>query len=108
MDQNPHNRRSPARSVAGEDEGSPHEDSLPACLSCRRRKSRCSRERPSCAQCFKIGTYFESCFSLSSVRYLLMNATIGAECQYVVKQKPGIKAGAVDNLNRRLGRAIFF
>ncbi|KAK6444919.1 hypothetical protein FP744_10001167 [Trichoderma asperellum] len=102
MDQNPHNRRSPARSVAGEDEGSPHEDSLPACLSCRRRKSRCSRERPSCAQCFKIGTYFESCFSLSSVRYLLMNATIGAECQYVVKQKPGIKAGAVDNLNRRL------
>ncbi|KAL9476126.1 hypothetical protein ACSS6W_005967 [Trichoderma asperelloides] len=80
MDQNPHNRRSPARSVAGEDEGSPHEDSLPACLSCRRRKSRCSRERPSCAQCFKIG----------------------AECQYVVKQKPGIKAGAVDNLNRRL------
>lgn len=80
MDQIPHNRTSPARSVAGDDEGSPHEDSLPACLSCRRRKSRCSRERPRCAQCFKIGV----------------------ECEYVVKQKPGIKAGAVDNLNRRL------
>lgn len=55
MDQIPHNRTSPARSVVGDDEGSPHEDSLPACLSCRRRKSRCSRERPRCAQCFKIG-----------------------------------------------------
>ncbi|PKK51385.1 hypothetical protein CI102_3871 [Trichoderma harzianum] len=72
--------RSPARSAGGEDEGSPHPDELPACLSCRRRKSRCSRERPSCAQCLKIG----------------------AECQYVVKQKPGIKAGAVDSLSRRL------
>lgn len=37
-----------------------------------------------------------------------MNGSIGAECQYIVKQKPGIKAGAVDNLNRRLGRAIFY
>ncbi|KAL7931468.1 hypothetical protein V8C35DRAFT_309595 [Trichoderma chlorosporum] len=80
MDQNPRNARSPARSAGGEDEGSPHPDELPACLSCRRRKSRCSRERPSCAQCVKIG----------------------AECQYVVKQKPGIKAGAVDSLSRRL------
>ncbi|KOS18591.1 putative transcriptional regulatory protein [Escovopsis weberi] len=68
-------RRSP-----GDNEGSPPPDDLPACLSCRRRKSRCSRERPSCAQCTKIG----------------------AECQYVVKQKPGIKAGAVDSLGRRL------
>lgn len=55
MDQVPRNMRSPARSAGGEDEGSPHPDELPACLSCRRRKSRCSRERPSCAQCLKIG-----------------------------------------------------
>ncbi|KAM0257241.1 hypothetical protein ACHAQJ_004479 [Trichoderma viride] len=46
MDQIPRNRRSPARSAVGEDEG--------------------------------------------------------VECQYVVKQKPGIKAGAVDSLSRRL------
>lgn len=37
-----------------------------------------------------------------------MNGTIGVECQYVVKQKPGIKAGAVDNLNRRLGKTFCF
>jgi hypothetical protein len=37
-----------------------------------------------------------------------MNRITGVECQYVVKQKPGIKAGAVDNLNRRLGKAFYF
>jgi hypothetical protein len=43
---------------------------------------------------------------LSPVRHLLINGTKGVECQYVVKQKPGIKAGAVDNLNRRLGKTL--
>ncbi|CAK7202349.1 hypothetical protein SEUCBS139899_005072 [Sporothrix eucalyptigena] len=63
-----------------DDDGSPPPDDLPACLSCRKRKSRCSRETPSCAQCLRLG----------------------CECLYVSKQKPGLKAGVVDTLSRRL------
>ncbi|KAL1909017.1 hypothetical protein Sste5344_005148 [Sporothrix stenoceras] len=63
-----------------DDDGSPPPDDLPACLSCRKRKSRCSRETPSCAQCIRLG----------------------CECLYVSKQKPGLKAGVVDTLSRRL------
>ncbi|KIH90842.1 hypothetical protein SPBR_00087 [Sporothrix brasiliensis 5110] len=62
------------------DDDSPPPDDLPACLSCRKRKSRCSRETPSCAQCIRLG----------------------CECLYVSKQKPGLKAGVVDTLSRRL------
>ncbi|KAL5332483.1 fungal-specific transcription factor domain-containing protein [Aspergillus crustosus] len=52
-----------------------------ACNSCRRRKLRCSRELPSCQHCRK---------SVS-------------ECYYETKRaKPGMKAGALDNIHRRL------
>ncbi|KAL4940091.1 hypothetical protein BDV06DRAFT_230614 [Aspergillus oleicola] len=52
-----------------------------ACNSCRRRKLRCSRELPACQHCRK---------SLS-------------ECYYEAKRaKPGMKAGALDNIHRRL------
>ncbi|KAL4967005.1 Zn(II)2Cys6 transcription factor [Aspergillus stella-maris] len=52
-----------------------------ACNSCRRRKLRCSRELPACQQCRK---------TLS-------------ECYYETKRaKPGMKAGALDNIHRRL------
>ncbi|KAB5576333.1 hypothetical protein GE09DRAFT_620751 [Coniochaeta sp. 2T2.1] len=67
-------------SARGEDEDGVPLDDLPACVSCRRRKSKCSRERPSCSQCIRLR----------------------AECIYVTKQKPGLKAGAIDNLSSRL------
>ncbi|KAL4924102.1 Zn(II)2Cys6 transcription factor [Aspergillus undulatus] len=52
-----------------------------ACNSCRRRKLRCSRELPACQHCRK---------TLS-------------ECYYETKRaKPGMKAGALDNIHRRL------
>ncbi|KAH7002435.1 fungal-specific transcription factor domain-containing protein [Ilyonectria destructans] len=52
-----------------------------ACNSCRRRKLRCSREAPSCQHCRKTGS----------------------ECVYEAKRaKPGMKAGAIENLHRRL------
>ncbi|KAL4905641.1 hypothetical protein BDW74DRAFT_178009 [Aspergillus multicolor] len=52
-----------------------------ACNSCRRRKLRCSRELPSCQHCRKTAS----------------------ECQYETKRaKPGMKAGALDNIHRRL------
>jgi len=54
-----------------------------ACNCCRRRKLRCSREVPTCQQCRKTGS----------------------ECVYESKRaKPGMKAGAIDNLHRRLGK----
>ncbi|KAJ3528397.1 hypothetical protein NM208_g10217 [Fusarium decemcellulare] len=52
-----------------------------ACNTCRKRKLRCSREVPSCEQCRKTGY----------------------DCVYETKRaKPGMKAGAIDNLHRRL------
>ncbi|KAH8425145.1 Zn(II)2Cys6 transcription factor [Aspergillus melleus] len=52
-----------------------------ACNPCRRRKLRCSRELPTCQHCRK-SAY---------------------ECLYEAKRaKPGMKAGALDNLHRRL------
>ncbi|KAF4844046.1 putative transcriptional regulatory protein [Colletotrichum siamense] len=52
-----------------------------ACNCCRRRKLRCSREVPNCQQCRKTGS----------------------ECVYESKRsKPGMKAGAIENLHRRL------
>ncbi|PGH17460.1 hypothetical protein AJ79_01060 [Helicocarpus griseus UAMH5409] len=52
-----------------------------ACSSCRRRKLKCSRELPSCAHCLRLNT----------------------TCHYDHKKnKPGIKAGAVENLSRRV------
>lgn len=56
------------------------DDDVPACQSCRRKKARCSRQQP-CSQC---------------VRF---NAT----CIYDDKKlKPGLRAGAVDSLSRRI------
>ncbi|KAK1145245.1 hypothetical protein N8T08_004398 [Aspergillus melleus] len=52
-----------------------------ACNPCRRRKLRCSRELPTCQHCRK-SAY---------------------DCLYEAKRaKPGMKAGALDNLHRRL------
>ncbi|PSN65475.1 hypothetical protein BS50DRAFT_556125 [Corynespora cassiicola Philippines] len=52
-----------------------------ACNGCRRAKLRCSRDRPNCAHCRKTGL----------------------DCVYETKRvKPGLKAGAVENLHRRL------
>ncbi|KAF1843220.1 uncharacterized protein K460DRAFT_418323 [Cucurbitaria berberidis CBS 394.84] len=52
-----------------------------ACNGCRKAKLRCSRDRPYCLHCRKTAL----------------------ECVYETKRvKPGLKAGAVDNLHRRL------
>ncbi|KAN0110702.1 Fungal specific transcription factor domain containing protein [Hyaloscypha variabilis] len=56
------------------------EDETPACQSCRKRKLKCSRESPSCNQCTRLGI----------------------TCQYERRDKPGMKSGAIEALNRRL------
>ncbi|CRK40054.1 hypothetical protein BN1723_004680 [Verticillium longisporum] len=62
------------------DDGASSEAAL-ACNCCRKRKLRCSREVPTCQQCRKTGS----------------------ECVYETKRaKPGMKAGAIENLHRRL------
>ncbi|KAL2810505.1 fungal-specific transcription factor domain-containing protein [Aspergillus granulosus] len=56
-------------------------DERPACGACRKRKLRCSREFPRCSHCRRIGT----------------------TCSYDVdREKPGLKAGAVEALRRRV------
>ncbi|KAL4878463.1 fungal-specific transcription factor domain-containing protein [Aspergillus karnatakaensis] len=56
------------------------DDDVPACQSCRRKKARCSREQP-CTQCVRFG----------------------ATCIYDEKRlKPGLRAGVVDSLSRRI------
>ncbi|KAL4819351.1 fungal-specific transcription factor domain-containing protein [Aspergillus spinulosporus] len=56
------------------------EDDIPACQSCRRKKARCSREQP-CSQCVRFDV----------------------TCIYDDRRlKPGLRAGVVDNLSRRI------
>ncbi|KAH8678941.1 hypothetical protein BGZ60DRAFT_468294 [Tricladium varicosporioides] len=55
---------------------------MPACTECRRRKLGCSKELPTCKECRRLG----------------------AECVYGARGKPGIKSGAVENLNRRIDK----
>ncbi|KAJ0416895.1 fungal-specific transcription factor domain-containing protein [Aspergillus carlsbadensis] len=60
----------------------PHksEDDIPACQSCRRKKARCSREQP-CSQCVRFDV----------------------ACIYDDRRlKPGLRAGVVDSLSRRI------
>lgn len=51
----------------------------PACQSCRRRKSRCSKQQP-CAQCERLEV----------------------ECLYDERRRPGLKTGAIESLSQRL------
>ncbi|KAL4938986.1 fungal-specific transcription factor domain-containing protein [Aspergillus oleicola] len=56
------------------------DDDIPACQSCRRKKARCSREQP-CSQCVRFST----------------------TCIYDDRKlKPGLRAGAIDSLSRRI------
>lgn len=86
--------------------GSHHEDGpqsiseeLPACGSCRKRKLRCSREHPACSHCERLGWLPQDLFSIT--QSVLTHE--GITCVYEPKQKPGLKAGAVEALTRRVG-----
>jgi malate synthase len=62
-----------------QDAPKPHED-VPACQSCRKKKARCSREQP-CSECIRFNV----------------------DCVYDERRmKPGLRAGAVDQLYRRI------
>ncbi|KAI1010622.1 hypothetical protein LB503_004882 [Fusarium chuoi] len=57
------------------------EAELPSCSGCRKRKLKCSRHRPACSNCERLG----------------------APCVYENRRtKPGLKGGAVESLNQRL------
>ncbi|KAK2060415.1 hypothetical protein LY76DRAFT_682747 [Colletotrichum caudatum] len=57
------------------------ENDIPSCQGCRRRKLRCSRDQPACSHCKRLDS----------------------PCVYDLKKnKPGIKPGAVESLNRRV------
>ncbi|KAK1994620.1 hypothetical protein LX36DRAFT_641127 [Colletotrichum falcatum] len=57
------------------------ENDIPSCQGCRRRKLRCSRDQPVCSHCKRLDS----------------------PCVYDLKKnKPGIKPGAVESLNRRV------
>ncbi|KAF6810161.1 fungal specific transcription factor [Colletotrichum musicola] len=54
---------------------------LPSCEGCRRRKLKCTRQKPLCSHCERLGI----------------------ECVYENRRsKPGLKGGAVESLNKRL------
>jgi hypothetical protein len=79
---------------------STREEEGPSCSSCRRRKTKCSRDQP-CSNCSKIGT---SLLRLSSaIVSKLTNLCSGASCVYDGgKMKPGLRTGAVESLSQRL------
>ncbi|KAF4956408.1 hypothetical protein FSARC_11611 [Fusarium sarcochroum] len=65
------------------------EAELPSCAGCRKRKLKCSRQKPACSNCERLDT----------------------SCIYEARRtKPGLKSGAVESLNQRLEkveRALF-
>ncbi|KAM5359842.1 hypothetical protein ACJZ2D_014184 [Fusarium nematophilum] len=65
------------------------ETELPSCSGCRKRKLKCSRQKPACSNCDRLQ----------------------APCIYEARRnKPGLKSGAVESLNQRLEkveRALF-
>ncbi|WAO92407.1 Zn(2)-C6 fungal-type domain-containing protein [Fusarium falciforme] len=65
------------------------EAELPSCSGCRKRKLKCSRQKPACSNCERLQT----------------------TCVYEARRaKPGLKSGAVEGLNQRLEkveRALF-
>ncbi|KAH7090825.1 fungal-specific transcription factor domain-containing protein [Paraphoma chrysanthemicola] len=75
FDGSDHDERDQAGNGAKRDEGAG-----PACQPCRKKKAKCSREVP-CSQCIKNG----------------LNCLYDKE-----KGKPGMKAGAIDRIHRRL------
>ncbi|KAJ0426612.1 hypothetical protein BJY00DRAFT_298150 [Aspergillus carlsbadensis] len=57
------------------------ENELPSCVGCKKRKLKCSRQKPACSTCERLG----------------------AQCIYETRRnKPGLKSGAVEHLNQRL------
>lgn len=78
---------------------SPAAEEFPACQSCRNRKLKCSRETPSCSQCSRLGELY-----LWQI-WQSPNTFAGCPCAYDRKrQRPGLRSGAIDSLNRRIGR----
>lgn len=79
---------------------STREEEGPSCSSCRRRKTKCSRDQP-CSNCSKIGT---SLLRLSpAIVSKLTDFCPGANCVYDGgKMKPGLRTGAVESLSQRL------
>jgi hypothetical protein len=88
-------------SQAGEDDGPVSVGGdTPACVSCKQRKLRCSRETPSCSHCLRL---CECSVVWRHVASLI--CAIASECVYQPKNKPGLKPGAVEALTRRVGMA---
>lgn len=71
---------------------------VPSCQGCRRRKLRCSRDKPTCNHCQRLG---ELRTSNHGICILTMP---DAPCVYDTKKsKPGVKTGVIEGLNRRVG-----
>lgn len=84
------------RKVADKEEGPG-----PSCHSCRKRKARCSRDQP-CSSCVKLGLSLLPCRVWDWVTSA--NTSPGTDCVYdQEKSKPGMRPGAIESLNQRVG-----
>lgn len=89
--------------VQPQDDPSRDQEPASACTGCRRRKLKCSKEAPKCQQCRKSGKQDGS----HSSEQPMLTQHAGGDCVYDNKRnKSGMKAGAIEGLHRRLGRAI--
>lgn len=79
-------------------------DDMPACQSCRKRKLKCNRELPSCSQCSRLCKCPCIRYKISFSFSLVLTCQSACDCIYAGrKQKPGLRSGAIDGLNRRIG-----
>lgn len=79
-----------------------------SCQSCRRRKLRCSKERPACEGCRYRGTTFPilPILAVSSIRVAqLANGLTDVDCVYSSRGKPGMRPGAIESLQNRIGQS---
>lgn len=72
-------RRVQAQAADGDGHSNDGDDDGPACQSCRKRKSRCSKQQP-CEQCERLQV----------------------ECTYDERRRPGFKSGVIEALSNRL------
>lgn len=81
----------------------PATEHVPSCDGCRLRKLKCSRDKPACSKCRSLGERANHSADGHSTHN--SHNIIGVSCVYDLrKTKPGLKAGAVESLGRRIGK----
>lgn len=97
--------QNPEDTSAAPNDGTSEQGGLPSCDGCRHRKLKCSRDTPSCSKCQSLGGCSRHEFPLADDEITDSSCCTGIPCVYDMrKNKPGLKAGAIESLGKRIGK----